>query len=120
MIYLIIFLIDKLLCLIGVSKTTHTRHDTEDIVVSSVDVDLCRATMGYCGRGEVDVKGTVINTRHVTTTRWLMFLRFETEGVDIHASCWDVCVVLVRLNQVKVAPVALGEAVLTVKLDLGG
>jgi len=45
-------------------------------------------------------------------------LRLEGERVDVHADRGDVGVVLVRLDQVEVATLALREPVVTVELDL--
>jgi hypothetical protein len=68
--------------------------------------------------GEVKVKSTVINTRHITGATGLVLLGFKTERVDIYTSRWDIGVVLVWLNKVKVAAIALREAIVTIKLDL--
>jgi len=46
-------------------------------------------------------------------------LRLEGEGVDIDANRRDVGVVLVRLDQVEVLALTLGESVVAVELDLG-
>jgi hypothetical protein len=70
--------------------------------------------------GEVKMESTVVDTRHVTATTWLVLLRFKAEGVDVNTRGRDVGVVLVWLYQVKVATITLGEAVVTVKLYLGG
>ena len=48
-----------------------------------------------------------------------MLLRLEGEGVDVHADSGDVGVVLVRLDQVEVAALALREPVVAVELNLG-
>ena len=74
--------------------------------------------MGDGAWGEVKVKSTVINTRHITGATWLVLLGFKTERVDIYTSRWDIGVVLVWLNKVKVAAIALREAIVTIKLDL--
>jgi len=46
-------------------------------------------------------------------------LRLEGEGVDVDANSRHVGVVLVRLDQVEVLALALGEPVVAVELDLG-
>jgi len=46
-------------------------------------------------------------------------LRLEGEGVDVDANSRHVGVVLVRLDQVEVLALALGEPIVTVELDLG-
>jgi len=48
-----------------------------------------------------------------------VLLRAKSEGVDIDTSVRVASVVLVRLDKVEVGSLALGEAVLTVKLELG-
>jgi len=48
-----------------------------------------------------------------------VLLRLEGEGVDVHADGGDVGVVLVRLDQVEVAALALREPVVAVELNLG-
>jgi hypothetical protein len=47
-----------------------------------------------------------------------MFLRLETERVDIDTSSRDIGVMLVRLNKIEVATITLRETVVTVKLNL--
>ena len=48
-----------------------------------------------------------------------MVLRLEGEGVDVDTNGGDVGVVLVRLDQVEVLALALGEPIVAVELDLG-
>ena len=48
-----------------------------------------------------------------------MLLRLEREGVHADADGGDVGVVLVRLDQVEVLALALGEPIVAVELDLG-
>ena len=48
-----------------------------------------------------------------------MVLRLEGEGVHVDTDGGDVGVVLVRLDQVEVASLALSEPIVTVELDLG-
>ena len=49
-----------------------------------------------------------------------MLLRAESKGVHVDTSVGVAGVVLVGLDEVKVGSLALGEAVLTVELELGG
>ena len=60
--------------LIAVSKTTHTRHDTEDVVVDGVNLISVRGP--YAG------KLSIINAREVTCPRWLVFFWFEGKRID--------------------------------------
>ena len=76
--------------------------------------------MGDGGWRKVEVKGAVVDTRHVAGSTWLVLLWFEAEGVDVDTSGGHVGVVLVWLNQVKVASITLRETVVAVKLNLGG
>jgi hypothetical protein len=76
--------------------------------------------VGDGGRGEVEVERTVVDTRHIATSTGLVLLRLKAEGVDVDTGRRYVGVVLVWLYQVKVASVALREAVVAVKLYLGG
>ena len=47
-----------------------------------------------------------------------MVLRLEGEGVDVDTNGGDVGVVLVRLDQVEILALALGEPIVAVQLDL--
>jgi hypothetical protein len=75
--------------------------------------------VGYSGWGEVEVKGTVVDTGHIAGSTWLVLLWLESEGVNIHTGSWYVGVVLVWLYKVEIASVALGEAIVPVELNLG-
>ena len=48
-----------------------------------------------------------------------MFLRPECEGINVDAGVGSTGVVLEGLNDIKVRPLTLGEAVLSVELELG-
>ena len=74
--------------------------------------------MGNSAWGEVKVKGTVIDSRHVTGATWLVFFGLEAERVNINAGSWDVSVVLVWLDKIEVATITFREAIVAVKLDL--
>ena len=47
--------------LVAVCKTSHTTHDTEDIVVRCVDTDLSSLGSLNSGVGEYKLKGCVVN-----------------------------------------------------------
>ena len=55
-------------CLIGVSKTTHTTHDTKDIVVGSIDTDLGSLGTLNGGVGENKLKGSIVNSGEVASS----------------------------------------------------
>ena len=75
--------------------------------------------MGHRRGCKVKVKCAVIDTRHVTGSTGLVFLRLEAKRVHVNTSCGDIAVVLVRLHEVEIASVAFGEAIVAVELDLG-
>lgn len=105
--------------LITVCKTPHARHDPEDVVICRVDADT-RPGVQTGLACESQLKSGVIDTTHVAGAARLMLLRLQPEGVDVDARRWDVGVVLVGLYQVEVTAFAFGEAVVAVKLELGG
>lgn len=92
---------------------THTAHDAEDVVVDGVDRNLG-------GGRTVEVERGVVDAAHVARARRLVFRRLEAERVDTGlAISRDTRVVLVRLNLGEVFGFALGEAVVSVELELG-
>ena len=74
--------------------------------------------MSNRARSEVKVKCAIIDTRHVTGSTGLVFLRLESKRVHVNASCGDIAVVLVRLHEVEIASVAFREAIVAVELNL--
>ena len=102
--------------LIGVSKTTHTTHDTKDIVVSGIDTDLGSASTLDSGVRKDKLKSGVVNSGEIATSGRLVLLGAKGEGVHIDTSIGVACVVLERLDKVEVCTLTLGEAVLAVKL----
>ena len=106
--------------LITISKPSHTTHDTKDIVVSGIDTDLGGLCSTDGGGRDNKLKSGVVNAGEVASSRWLVLLRAKCEREDVNTSVWVACVVLVRLNEVEVSSFALREAVLSVKLKLGG
>lgn len=109
----------KLNALVRIRETTHTRHDTENVVVGSIDTHLASTIVGNGTGSEGKLKGSVVNTRHVARAAGLMLFGFKPEGVNIDTGSGAVGVVLVRLNQVEVATFASGKSVVAVELDLG-
>ena len=51
--------------LIGISKTTHTRHDTENVVVGGIDTNLGSLGALNGSVGENKLKGSIVNAREV-------------------------------------------------------
>jgi hypothetical protein len=65
--------------LIGVSKTTHTRHDTKNVVVGGIDTNLSSLSALNGSVGENELKGSIVNAGEVTGPAWLMFLRPQSK-----------------------------------------
>ena len=63
--------------LIGVSKTTHTTHDTKDVVVGSIYTDLGSLGTLNGGVGKDKLKGSIIYAGEVACAAWLVLLRPE-------------------------------------------
>ena len=106
--------------LVRVGKAAHARHDTEDVVVGRVDTDL-GGLGARDGRVREDkLKGGVVNPREVARARRLVLLRAKGERVDVDARVRGAGVRLERLDKVEVGALTLREAVLAVKLELGG
>lgn len=102
--------------LIRVSQSAHTRHNSKNIVVSGVNTDLGGAGALNSGVRENELKGGVVNARHIACARRLVLLRAKRERVNVNAGVRRARVVLPRLNLVKVSALTLREAVLSVKL----
>lgn len=119
--YILIRIISKLMsfALIRICQAAHAAHYTEDIVICGIDTDLSIAGSGG-GRCEGELKGRVIDTRHITGARRLVLFGFEAERVDIDACGGDVGMVLIRLYKIEVTTHALRETIMTVKLELSG
>ena len=111
--------------LIAVSKTTHTTHDTEDIVVDSEDLD----NTGFHSGVTLEGKSGVIDTGEIAGTRWLMLFGLKGEGIDVdfllvggtksRAVTSSTGVVKVRLDVEEVFGLLFGKSVVSVKLELG-
>lgn len=52
-------------CLITVGKTTHTRHNTENVVVGGVNADLSSLGTFNSSVGQDQLKGSVIDSGEV-------------------------------------------------------
>jgi hypothetical protein len=105
--------------LIAICEATHAAHDAEHVVVDGVDTDLGgeHGTNGVVGERELE--GRIVDTGEVAGAAGLVLLGLEGEGVHVDANRGDVGVVLVRLDQVEVLALTLGEAIVAVELDLG-
>ena len=104
--------------LVGVSQTTHTGHDTENVVVGGIDTNLGSLGALNGGVGENKLKGSIVNAGEVATAAWLVLFGSQGKGVNVDTSVGSASVVLVRLDKVEVSAFTLREAVLAVKLEL--
>ena len=106
-------------CLIAVGKTTHTRHNSQHVIVGGINTHLgSLGTLNSCV-GENKLKGGVVNTGEVASAGGLMLLRAESKGVHVNTFIGVAGVALVRLNPREVGSFTLREAVLAVELQLG-
>jgi hypothetical protein len=106
--------------LVGISQTSHTAHDTQNVVVDGIDTHLGSVGTLNSGVGENKLQSGVINTREVARAGGLVLLGSQCEGIQVDSGIGGASVVLVRLNQVEVGSLTLREAVLAVKLELSG
>jgi hypothetical protein len=106
--------------LVGVSETTHAAHDTENVVVGSIDANLGSLDTLNGSVGENKLESSVVNAREVATAAWLVLLRAQSKGVHVDTGVGSGGVVLVGLHGVEVGTLTLREAVLAVKLELSG
>ena len=106
--------------LVGVSETTHAAHDTENVVVGSIDANLGSLDTLNGSVGENKLKSSVVNAREVATAAGLVLLRAQGKGVHVDTGVGSGGVVLVWLDGVEVGTLTLREAVLAVKLELSG
>ena len=110
----------KLGCLVGVGKTSHTTHDAEHVIVGGIDTNLGSLGSLNSGVGENKLKGGVVNTGEVAGAGGLVLLGAKSEGIHVDSSVGVAGVSLVGLHLVEVGSLTLREAVLSVKLKLGG
>ena len=110
---------EHIACLVGVGKTTHTRHHAEHVVVRGIDIHSGRGRGADRVVGHREEERGVVNTGQVARARGLVLLRLEGERVDVDTDGRDVGVVLVRLDLVEVAAFADLEAIVAVELDEG-
>ena len=63
--------------LVGVRETTHAAHDTENVVVGSIDANLGSLDTLNGSVGENKLKSSVVNAREVATAAGLTTLLFS-------------------------------------------
>ena len=106
--------------LVGVSQTTHTAHDTKNVVVGGKHSNLGSAGAFDGSIGQHQLESSIVNTREVARAGWLVLFGAKGKRVQVDTGVWGASVVLPRLNEVKVGAFALREAILAVELELGG
>jgi len=106
--------------LIAVRETTHSTHNSEDVVVGSIDANLGSLGSLNCGVGKNKLESGVVNAGEVACARGLVFLGAKGKGVHVDALVGVAGVGLVRLNPREVGSFTLREAILAVELELGG
>jgi hypothetical protein len=106
--------------LVGVSKTTHTRHDTENVVVGGIDTNFGGLGALYCSIGQHELESSIVNAREVAAAAGLVLFGPQSEGINVDTSVRSLSVVLVRLDKVEVSAFTLRETILAVKLELSG
>ena len=104
--------------LVGVGKTTHTTHYTENVVVSGIDADLGSLVSGNGVVRKDKLESSVVDSGEVAGTRRLVLLRAKSERVAVNTRVRVASVVLVWLDEVEVGTLTLREAVLAVKHEL--
>jgi len=104
--------------LVGVREATHTGHHAEHVVVHGVHAHLGRTTTAHRVDGHRQLERRLVDTREVARAGRLVLLRLQRKGVHADADRGRARVVLVGLDAVEVASLALREAVLAVELEL--
>jgi len=102
--------------LIGISKSAHSRHHSEDVVVEGIDVELSSGDTS----SESQAHCSIIDTGHVDTATWLMLFGIQSERVHVDTSGGSVGKVLIRLNKVEVTSRASREPIVSIELELEG
>jgi hypothetical protein len=105
--------------LIRVGYASHAAHNTNNVVVNSVDTYLGSGSSGDGGARKNKLKNSVVNTREVARSRWLVLFGSQGEGVDVDTSIRVASVVLERLDNIKVRSFTFRETILSVELQLG-
>ena len=106
--------------LVRVRETSHATHDTENVVVGSIDANLGSLDTLNGSVGENKLESSVVNAGEVARAAGLVLLGAQGKGVHVDAGVGGGGVVLVGLHGVEVGAFTLREAVLSVKLELGG
>jgi len=106
--------------LVRVREPSHAAHDTENVVVGSIDANLGSLDTLNGSVGENKLESSVVNAREVATAAGLVLFGAKGKRVNVDTGVGSGGVVLVGLDGVEVGTLALREAVLAVKLELSG
>ena len=104
-------------CLVRVREATHSAHNAEHVVVSSINPHSRRQVGANSVVRDRQQQSRVVDTRQVARARRLVLLRLQSERVHVDTDGGDVGVVLERLDPVEVVAVANLEAVVAVELE---
>ena len=107
------------LCLVGVGQASHATHYAKHVVVGGIHSDLSSLRPFHRGIRQDQLQCGVINAGEVACAGRLVFLGAQSEGVHVDALIGVAGVGLVRLDPREVGALTLGEAVLSVELQLG-
>lgn len=117
-VYWTIWDVNRLNYLVRIRQSSHACHDTENVVVHSIDTELSGVRTEN-RRVQVQEQSGVINSRHVDGSAGLMLLWVQSERIDVDTNLFrDTGVMLIRLYECKVSSLSGGESVLTIELKL--
>ena len=88
--------------LVAVGNTSHTTHNTKNVVICGVNSNLGGRCSGNSSRRKNKLKSSVVNSGEVACSRGLVFLRAKSEGVKVDTGVWVAGVVLEWLNGIEV------------------
>ena len=106
--------------LVRIREPAHSRHDTKNVVIGSIDTNLGSLDTLNGSVGENKLESSVVNAREVATAAGLVLFGAKGKRVNVDTGVGGCGVVLVWLDGVEVGAFTLREAVLAVKLELGG
>ena len=107
-----------LYCLVGVGKPTHSAHNAENVVVSSVDSNAGSVLSPNGVVAKHKLERGIVDARHIACATWLVLLRAQGKRVNVDSRVRRTRVMLEGLHGIEVRSFALTETVLSVKLEL--
>jgi hypothetical protein len=106
--------------LIAIGQPSHATHDTENVVIGSIDTNLGSLGALNGSVGENKLKSSIVNAGEVARSAWLVLFGPQGKRVHIDTGVRSASVVLVRLDKIEVSTLTLREAILAIKLKLSG